>query len=82
LGGQIDEWEGDKMTDEKTEIGRKCLDRLFEFINSTEEQDLVEAKNNLYKRIDNAIKFNEPIDDWDALMGLVNTIEKVKERFK
>ena len=70
------------MTDAKKEIGRKCLDRLFEFIESTEKQDLVEARNNLYKRIDNAIKFNEPIEDWDALMGLVISIEKVKEIFK
>lgn len=70
------------MTDVKIEIGRKCLDRLFEFIESTEEQDLIEARNNLYKRIDNAIKFNEPTSDWYALMGLVVSIEKVKEIFK
>jgi hypothetical protein len=70
------------MTDVKKEIGRKCLDRLFEFIESTEEQDLIEARNNLYKRIDNALKFNEPTSDWYALMGLVVSIEKVKEIFK
>ena len=70
------------MTDEKIKIGRKCLDRLFEFIESTEKQDLVEARRNLYKRIGNAYKSNEPVHDWYALMGLVVSIEKVKEIFK
>ena len=70
------------MTDAKTGIGRKYLDRLFEFIEGTEKQDLIEARNNLYKRIDNALKFNEPTSDWYALMGLVVSIEKVKEIFK
>lgn len=70
------------MTDTKKEIGRKCLDRLFEFIGSIEKQDLVEARGNLYKRIDNALKFDEPVSDWYALMGLVKDIERVKEIFE
>ncbi len=63
-------------------IGREFLDRLFEFVNSTEEKDLIAAKKNLDKRIRNAIEFDEPLEDWYAIMSFIKNLERVKERFK
>ena len=70
------------MLEAEKKIGRKYLDRLFHFVEGSKEEELKQAKSNLHKRIDNAVKFDESTEDWFALMSLVRQLERVKERFK